>query len=74
MYGIEANALVMELVDGEDLSQRLSPGATPLDEALALAAQIADALEAAHEAGIIPPRPEPANIKLPNRQIVQRLR
>ena len=64
VYGIEAGALVMELVDGEDLSRRLARGAIPLDEALAVAQQIADALEAAHEAGIIHRDLKPANIKL----------
>jgi eukaryotic-like serine/threonine-protein kinase len=47
------SALVMELVDGEDLSQRIARGAIPIDEALPLAKQIAAALEAAHEQGII---------------------
>ena len=42
-------ALVMELVEGEDLSQRIARGAIPLDEALPIAKQIAEALEAAHE-------------------------
>jgi serine/threonine protein kinase len=41
-------ALVMELVEGEDLAQRLAHGAIPLDEALLIAKQIAEALEAAH--------------------------
>jgi serine/threonine protein kinase len=57
IYGLEesggVSALVMELVDGEDLSQRLARGALPLDEALPIAKQIADALEAAHDHGII---------------------
>src|SRR5215213_3245607 len=52
VYGVEGTALVMEFVDGEDLSQRLArAGAIPLDEALPIAAQIAEALEAAHEQG-----------------------
>ncbi len=46
-------ALVMELVEGEDLSQRIARGPVPLDEALPVAKQIAEALEAAHEQGII---------------------
>ena len=46
-------ALVMELVEGEDLSQRIARGAIPIDEALPIAKQIAEALEAAHEQGII---------------------
>ena len=41
----------MELVEGDDLSQRLARGAIPLDEALPIAKQIAEALEAAHEHG-----------------------
>jgi eukaryotic-like serine/threonine-protein kinase len=44
-------ALVMELVDGEDLSERIARGPLPLDEALPIAQQIAEALEAAHEQG-----------------------
>src|SRR6476659_901750 len=48
IYGLEDNggrtALVMELVEGEDLSQRIARGAMPLDEALAIAKQIAEAL------------------------------
>ncbi len=54
----------MELVEGEDLSQRIARGAIPLDEALPLARQIAEALEAAHEQGIIHRDLKPANIKI----------
>src|SRR5215217_5446634 len=57
IYGIEESggisALVMELVDGDDLSQRIARGAIPLDQALPIAKQIAEALAAAHEQGII---------------------
>src|SRR5436190_10510070 len=57
IYGIEESngvrALVMELVEGEDLSARLARGALPFEEALPIARQIADALEAAHEQGIV---------------------
>ena len=57
IYGLEKSsgvqALVMELVEGEDLSQRIARGPMPLDEALSIAKQIAEALEAAHEQGII---------------------
>ena len=58
------HALVMELVEGDDLSQRIARGAIPLDEALPIAAQIAEALEAAHEQGIIHRDLKPANIKV----------
>ena len=58
------SALVMELVEGEDLSRRIARGAIPLDEALPIARQIAEALEAAHEQGIIHRDLKPANIKL----------
>ena len=51
--GAHTRALVMELVEGDDLSQRIARGAIPLDEALPIAKQIAEALEAAHEQGII---------------------
>ena len=64
VYGIEENALVMELVEGEDLSHRIAHGAIPVDEALAIATQIAEALEAAHEQGIIHRDLKPANIKV----------
>ena len=54
----------MELVEGDDLSQRIARGAIPLDEALPIAKQIAEALEAAHEHGIIHRDLKPANIKV----------
>jgi len=57
-------ALVMELVEGEEVAQRIARGAIPLDEALPIARQIADALEAAHEQGIIHRDLKPANIKV----------
>src|SRR3954454_15436931 len=68
IYGLEKTpdftALVMELVEGDDLSQRIARGAIPADEALPIAKQIADALEAAHEQGIIHRDLKPANIKV----------
>ncbi len=62
--GGSVRAIVMELVEGDDLSQRIALGAVPLDEALPIAKQIADALEAAHEQGIIHRDLKPSNIKL----------
>ena len=54
----------MELVEGQDLSQRIARGAIPLDEALPIAKQVAEALEAAHEQGVIHRDLKPANIKV----------
>ncbi len=60
----EFTALVMELVEGDDLSQRIAKGAISIDDALPIAKQIAEALEAAHEQGIIHRDLKPANIKV----------
>ena len=68
IYGLEegggVSALVMELVEGEDLSQRIAQGPIPIDEALPIARQIAEALEAAHEQGTIHRDLKPANVKV----------
>ena len=68
IYGIErtaaVRALVMELVDGETLADRLARGPIPLDEALPIARGIADALQAAHDQGIIHRDLKPANVKV----------
>ena len=60
----EAPALVMELVEGPTLADRLADGALPMAKALAVARQIADALDAAHDRGIVHRDLKPANIKL----------
>ena len=68
IYGLEESvgvtALVMELVEGDDLSERIAQGAIPFDEALPIAKQIAEALEAAHEQGVIHRDLKPANIRV----------
>jgi len=68
IHGLEeangTKVLVMELVEGEDLSERIARGAIPLEEALPIALQIAEGLESAHEKGIIHRDLKPANIKL----------
>ena len=68
IHGLEESsgvrALVMELVDGEDLAVRIARGAIPVDEALLIAKQMADALETAHEQGVIHRDLKPANIKV----------
>ncbi|MEO8502499.1 MAG: protein kinase [Acidobacteriota bacterium] len=68
VYGLEESdgrrALVMELVDGDDLSAVIERGPLPVPEALSIARQVADALEAAHEQGIVHRDLKPANIKL----------
>jgi serine/threonine protein kinase len=60
----EIHSLVMELVEGEDLTARISRGPIPVDESVSIATQIADALEAAHEQGIIHRDLKPANVKV----------
>ena len=62
--GDGVRALVMELVEGPTLADRIAQGPIPLDEALPIAKQIAEALEAAHEQGIIHRDLKPANIKV----------
>ena len=68
LYGLEdagpAHALIMELVEGPTLADRLAASAVPWRDALTIARQIADALEVAHEQGIIHRDLKPANIKL----------
>ena len=68
IYGLEeaegVRALVLELVEGPTLADRITQGAIPLDEALPIAKQIAEALEAAHEQGVIHRDLKPANIKV----------
>ena len=64
IYGIEEHALAMEFVEGEDLSARIARGALPTDEALDVARQIADALDAAHSLGIVHRDLKPSNIRI----------
>jgi serine/threonine protein kinase len=68
IHGIEESddtrALVLELVEGPTLADRIAKGPVPVDEALPIAKQIAEALEAAHEAGVIHRDLKPANIKV----------
>ena len=64
IYDVGPNYLVMELIEGATLADRIKGGAVPLEEALAIARQIADALEAAHEKVIVHRDLKPANIKI----------
>ena len=73
VYGFESAAppdgpathfLAMELVEGEDLAERLTRGAIPVDEAIAIVRQVAEALDEAHEHGIVHRDLKPANVKV----------
>src|SRR5439155_2392953 len=64
IYGLEEHAIVMELVPGQTLAERLSGGPLPVEEALRICAQIAEALAAAHQKGVTHRDIKPANIKL----------
>jgi serine/threonine-protein kinase len=64
LHDVGPNYLVMELIEGPTLADRIQQGAIPLDEALAIAAKIAAALEAAHEKGIVHRDLKPGNIKI----------
>ena len=68
VFGIEGRGtdpcIVMELVEGEDLAERIARGPMPVDEVLPAARQIAEALEAAHELGIVHRDLKPANIRI----------
>jgi serine/threonine protein kinase len=64
LYDIGPNYLVMELIDGETLADRIKQGPIPLEEALDITRQIADALSAAHERGVVHRDLKPANIKI----------
>ena len=75
IFGVEDRgpvpAIIMELVEGEDLSTRIERGPVPAAEALAIARQIADALSAAHDAGIVHRDLKPHNIKLRDDGVVK---
>ncbi|MBL8216490.1 MAG: protein kinase [Bryobacterales bacterium] len=64
VYGVEENALVMELVEGPTLEDRIAQGAIGVDEALPLIEQLIDAIEYAHEKGVVHRDLKPANIKV----------
>src|SRR5215470_11982244 len=74
IYGFEQSggvrALVMELVEGPTLAERIAKGRLPLEEALTIARQMAEALETAHEKGIVHRDLKPANVKVrPDAQV-----
>src|SRR5215470_13779425 len=64
IYGVEERALVLELVEGPTLAERIARGAMAMEDALSIARQIAEALEYAHERGIVHRDLKPANINI----------
>src|SRR5437764_5591040 len=71
IHGVEDRALVMELVPGATLEETIAAGPIPIDEALGIARQIAEALEAAHEKGVIHRDLKPANVKVTPEGVVK---
>jgi eukaryotic-like serine/threonine-protein kinase len=64
LYDVGPNYLVMELIEGPTLAERIKEGALPLSDGLVIARQIADAIDAAHQKGIVHRDLKPANIKV----------
>jgi Tol biopolymer transport system component len=64
IHGVEERAIVMELVEGPTLADRIAQGPIPLDEAQTIAKQMAEALEYAHERGVVHRDLKPANVKI----------
>ena len=64
IHGLEDRAIVMELVEGPTLADRIAAGPLPVVESLQIAVQVADALEAAHEKGVVHRDLKPANVKV----------
>jgi len=73
VYGLEGTALIMELVDGPTLEERIKQGAVGVGETIVIAKQIASALEAAHEKNIIHRDLKPANVKITPEGVVKLL-
>jgi serine/threonine-protein kinase len=75
IYGLDdpnnLEALILELVEGPTLADRIKQGAIPVEDALRIAKQIAEALEYAHEHGVVHRDLKPANIKLTNTDVVK---
>src|ERR1051325_5537179 len=64
IYGVEERALVMELVDGPTLAERMAQGSMPLEDVLPIVDQLIEALEYAHEKNVVHRDLKPANIKI----------